>query len=399
MYEMRPKQTTTVITTDFDGFDGSYVCIIDKNVPRKYVEHILQKASLVLPIDGGESCKSLNVAQQLFQALQNNHVGCDAHLVAIGGGSLTDLVGFVGSTFCRGVRLSFVPTTLLAMVDASIGGKNGVNLMHAKNRVGTIYQPERVILQVDLLETLEELQFRNGLVEMLKHELIAGTTDFEADLESLLQRDKKSLIRAIEKSIMVKMKIVEASAKDPEARHLLNFGHTIGHAIEFLEKSQISHVHVHGRAAERELDAAKADAKNSSAANSQRLFTRNCSKADALAPSVLSGSASREHVLSHGQAVAIGIMAECALGALSQGEIQKIRTMVRSLGLPLKLSKQYSIHEWQEAIQQDKKNKNGRARYVLLERIGKPMGCHEVDEKKLHTVLEWVNYEFDRCRS
>ena len=157
---------------------------------------------------------------------------------------MLDLVGFVAATFQRGLPYYAVPTTLLAMVDASIGGKNGVNVLDVKNLIGTIYHPEKIFIDVSFLETLPYFEMQNGVVEMIKHALLDGHESvaiLEKDLERLLKKEKEVLIRAISKNVQFKKEVVEASAKTPRKRDLLNFGHTIGHALEALEGFTISH--------------------------------------------------------------------------------------------------------------------------------------------------------------
>lgn len=301
-----------------------------------------------IPIEGGELSKTRQMKEWIEDRLIEFGCGGDTCIIGVGGGALLDTVGFVAATFCRSVRFYSVPTTLLAMVDAAIGGKNGVNVGCAKNYIGTLYFPEKIYIDIKFLESLAIREMQNGAVEMAKHLLLVGRPEvekFQHSLSALIQKDKKTLTTAIYESIQIKMAIVKESEILPERRHLLNLGHTIGHAIEVLEHFS----------------------------------------------------------LSHGQAVAMGIIAECWLSyrlkMLSEEEYLFIEAFIRSIGLPLFLSQKYSVDAWTGAFKYDKKSKLCQPRFVLLQEIGKPLEkeglfCHQIDNDMLCSLCEWVNDQF-----
>lgn len=178
----------------------------------------------------GEAFKTRARKEKLEDMMLAKGLGRDTCVIGLGGGVITDLAGFVASTYCRGVPLILIPTTLLAMVDASIGGKNGVNTPAGKNLIGTFYRPEQILMDLSLLSTLPEKEILCGKAEMIKHALIA-----DADYLDEIELSEKS----IRKSIAIKQQIVAADEKEQGKRRLLNFGHTIGHAVEMHLK--ISH--------------------------------------------------------------------------------------------------------------------------------------------------------------
>jgi 3-dehydroquinate synthase len=189
----------------------------------------------------GESCKTVQEAVRFWDEL--DRMGCDrqACLVAIGGGALCDLAGFVASTYLRGISLVLVPTTLLAMVDAAIGGKNGLNGLRGKNRIGTTYLPKLTLIDPTLLTTLPDRQWTSGFAEVIKCAVLTGEESIgwlESHCEQLQLREPAAVDRAIEGAIATKVMRVEADLLDRTGyRAQLNFGHTLGHAIESLDRS------------------------------------------------------------------------------------------------------------------------------------------------------------------
>ncbi|MDA9271809.1 3-dehydroquinate synthase, partial [bacterium] len=200
--------------------------------------------ALLLACPAGEIHKTRETKQQLEDELLARQYGRDTCLIALGGGVVTDLVGFLAATYCRGLPVIYVPTTLLAMVDASIGGKTGVNTPHGKNLIGTFTQPQAVFMDINTLNTLPENEWHNGMAEMIKHSLIADATIFkllQQNVEKIIQRDAIFLIDMIHASCLIKKNIVEQDEQEQGLRQLLNFGHTIGHAIETIEHYRLSH--------------------------------------------------------------------------------------------------------------------------------------------------------------
>lgn len=185
----------------------------------------------LLEVDPGEESKTMDVASQLWTSMVE--LGADRHaeLVCLGGGMITDLGGFVAATFMRSVRCIYIPTSLLAMVDAAIGGKTGLNLNHTKNQIGTFTMPAAILICPGFLDTLPPNELRSGFAEMLKHGWLADADYFDA-LASIESLSPENLTPHIERSIRIKSDIVERDPKEEGERKHLNLGHTIGHAIE-----------------------------------------------------------------------------------------------------------------------------------------------------------------------
>ncbi|MBS0656411.1 MAG: 3-dehydroquinate synthase [Verrucomicrobia bacterium] len=297
----------------------SCVLIIENRVDASLLAPLQAQSTLCLTVSGGEAVKNLATYESLALRLIQEGIGSDCVIVACGGGATLDLAGFLAATYCRGVRLCFIPSTLLAMTDAAIGGKNGLDLHAIKNIIGTIYHPDLVIIDIDLLRSLPAVEMQNGLVEMAKHALLdnkASCDRFMKALPALKAKNKEALIAEIERSTSIKMRFVSEAILHPERRHLLNFGHTIGHAIESLEHFQCS----------------------------------------------------------HGQAVARGILVESYLAKLlsylPESEYQYIEALIRALELPMRLAS-FPHEQWLQALQRDKKADQGRPRFVLPREVGR----------------------------
>ena len=218
------------------------IIITDKNVNRLYGRSF-PKAHVVV-IKGGESRKNLKTVTRIYKKLIKLDVDRESFILGIGGGIVCDITGFVASTFMRGVNFGFIPTTLLAQVDASLGGKNGVNLKHYKNMVGLVRQPELVYYDLDVLKTLEPKEIKCGLSEVIKHAIIADKKLFDfivKNPEKIASLDKKTITRLIKSSIKIKLSIVNMDEEDHNKRRSLNLGHTLGHAIEAVSKGKVSH--------------------------------------------------------------------------------------------------------------------------------------------------------------
>lgn len=301
-------------------------------------------ASLYI-IPSGEKYKTREIKEQVENQLLEKKFGRDSCIIAIGGGVVTDLAGYLAATYCRGVPLVLIPTTLLGMVDASIGGKTGVNVPQGKNLIGTIYQPKKVMIDPSTLRTLPLSEIRNGIVEMIKHGLIADPYLFqflEEHCDQLLNLEPSALEKVIFESCRIKKEIVESDEKDNGMRRLLNFGHTIGHALECLTK----------------------------------------------------------YALPHGEAVAIGLLVESRL-ALQMGRFNphsflRIHSLLEKYSIPLKLPFKLSVLSVLEAMNLDKKSLKGNPRFVIIDEIGLPLSYHSayctaVDEKLLINALQWMN--------
>lgn len=293
----------------------------------------------------GEQHKTRQTKEQLEDQMLENELGRDTCLIALGGGVTMDIGGYLAATYCRGIPLIMVPTSLLGMVDACIGGKAGVNAPQGKNLLGSIYQPKKIFIDPSTLHTLPVNEFRNGLVEMTKHGLIADKNVFEyleTHCTEILALDNQVLEKAIYESCKIKMRIIEQDEKELGKRRLLNFGHTIGHALEQLSRFQ----------------------------------------------------------LSHGEAIAIGILVESylsvQLGYLDKKSLKRIHTLLSKFGLPLKLPGSFSFECMQKAMVMDKKSVKGIPRFVLLKEIGTALDfnstyCTYIDDAVLKNAIQWMN--------
>ena len=271
----------------------------------------------LLRITSGEINKNIDTCMQLWNALSDSVADRKSLLINLGGGVLTDLGGFVASTFKRGIDFINIPTTLLAMVDASVGGKTGVDLGVLKNQIGVINQPEMVLVAPKFLKTLEERQLQSGFAEMLKHGLIRSAS-YWAELKKLT--DFESLDQLIHDSVIIKNEVV---LKDPTEQHLrktLNYGHTLGHAIEshFLESEH-------------------------------------------------------KETLLHGEAIAIGMILEAYLSMRLTGLSELALSDVSETFLSRYEKVEFSLEDVKTIISLlkfDKKNSHGNTNFVLLKSIG-----------------------------
>ncbi len=200
----------------------------------------------ILEVEAGEEMKNIQTANQLWEILTEMQADRKALMINLGGGVITDMGGFVASTYKRGIEFMNIPTTLLSMCDASIGGKTGIDLMHYKNMVGTFTFPEQIFIYPKFLETLPFKELRSGFAEMLKHGLIADKIHWESLLQ-IQKLDAESIIPHITVSMKIKEEVVQKDFQEKNIRKTLNFGHTIGHAVESLFLNQGNPV-LHGEA-------------------------------------------------------------------------------------------------------------------------------------------------------
>ena len=293
------------------------VIITDENIKKIHLKKILDITGpqLVFSIPAREESKSREMKEKIEDFMLENSVDRNAVIIALGGGVMTDIAGFVASTYKRGIHYINVPTTLLAMVDASIGGKTGINTKHGKNLIGAIWQPEAIISDVDLLSGLPKEELISGMAEVIKIATMMDKKFFEF-LEKADLKNEDDLIKIIKKSSELKLKIVKSDERDNGKRNLLNFGHTIGHAIE------------------------------------------SCSK----------------YSIRHGYCVSIGIAIECRLSRnidiLKDEEYDKIICLLKNTGLPITIPK-FDIRCLLDAVKNDKKMMDGKLNMVMIEKIGK----------------------------
>ena len=215
--------------------------ISDRNVAPRYAQAALLSLTnagfspLLITVPAGETAKSMTQVQACYDQLAKHRLERKSFIVALGGGVVGDLAGFVAATYLRGIDFVQVPTTLLAQVDSSVGGKVGVNLKAGKNLVGAFYQPRLVLCDLEALKLLPPRQFRSGLAEVIKYGIIYDAALFkrlELNLLRVLRQDEDTLAEIVARCCQIKAEVVGQDEKESGLRAILNFGHTIGHAIE-----------------------------------------------------------------------------------------------------------------------------------------------------------------------
>jgi len=290
-----------------------------------------------LVLGDGEALKTLDSAARVFAALAAMKASRDAAIVALGGGVIGDLAGFAASCWMRGIAFVQMPTTLLAMVDSSVGGKTGVNLPQGKNLVGAFHQPRAVVIDTDTLATLADRELRSGLAEVVKYGAIADVDFFawlEAHATELLAREPAALAHAIATSCRQKAAIVARDETEQGERALLNFGHTFGHALEAV--------------------------------------------------------AGYGHLL-HGEGVAIGMCLASRLsarrGCAGAADAERLASLLRTLGLPTALPPGVSADALLAAMQLDKKAVSGNLRLILWRGVGKAEIATDVSAADVRELL------------
>ena len=319
--------------------DHAIIIIVDQNTHDLCLEYLittfpeLKKAEIIL-LPVGEENKVMEVCIQVWNAFSEYGFGRKDLVLNLGGGVVTDMGGFLSSVYKRGMDFIHIPTTLLGMVDASIGGKNGIDLPPFKNQLGTINPPKRVYVDLSFLNTLPEGEFYNGFAEMLKYGLIKDKVLFN-EIKDFSDEKDFHRIEIIEKCIQIKVNIVDGDLNENGERKLLNFGHTVGHGIEgyFL---------------------------------------------DSAAP------------ISHGHAVALGMCAEAYISMiredLSKDEYKEIENVLTRVYPFVKLN-DIDTNGIIELIHNDKKNEAGKIYTVLLQGIGSSTYHNELTEKELGEAL------------
>ena len=317
--------------------------IIDKKIFNN-IKSLKRKRNnvFVIQIVSNEKIKSFLSYSKIINFLLKNNIDRSSSIIAIGGGTIGDLCGFIASTILRGVRFIVIPTTLLSQVDSSIGGKNGINTSYGKNLVGTFYHPNLIIIDPNILKSLSMKQMRSGYAEILKYALINDNYFYKwlkLNHLKVLNKEKNYLIKSIEKSIRIKLKYIIADEREKlinsSSRAMLNFGHTFGHALEALNK-----------------------------------YNSN---------------------LTHGEAVSIGMAVASKIsyktGKLNKIELDDILNHLKIVGLPysnknLKNKKIYRL------INLDKKNINKKINLILLKKIGSAYYKRGLDIKKLKKLVK-----------
>ena len=296
----------------------------------------LQQDAVILP--DGEQFKTLDTCNLIFDALLKKHFNRTVTLVALGGGVVGDITGFAAACYQRGVHFIQIPTTLLAQVDSSVGGKTGVNHPLGKNMIGAFYQPRCVIADTTTLDTLDDRQLSAGIAEVIKYGLICDPEFFawlERNIEKLLARDHDALSHAIEVSCRIKAEIVAADERESGRRALLNLGHTFGHAVE---------------------------------------------------------TGTGYGAWLHGEAIAVGMLMAADLSArhgwLNENDLQRIRALLLRARLPVAAPEQISTREFLDLMAVDKKVLTGKLRLVLMKSMGDSVVTDQFDHKQLLDMLE-----------
>lgn len=326
------------------------ICIVtDSTVEGLYLDSVKEAlegrcrylTSFCFP--AGESSKTLDTVKQLYEYLISEHFERKDLLIALGGGVAGDLTGFAAATYLRGIRFVQVPTTLLAQVDSSIGGKTGVDFDSYKNMVGAFHQPSLVYINFQVLSTLTEDQFACGMGEILKHGLIKSSSYYEWLIEHISEideRDTDTLRHMVIESCKIKQSVVEKDPTEKGERALLNFGHTIGHAIEKVKS-----------------------------------------------PALL-----------HGQCVALGCVAAAYISykrqLLSTEEFYEIRDM--NVGFNLMFSvDDIDEQEILSITKADKKMEDGKVKFILLKKIGKAFMDTSVTDEEILEAIRFITYTED----
>lgn len=322
--------------------EGEQVFIVTDKVVAPLYLHGLRRAlagksvyEVILP--AGEATKNMDTITDLFDAMLNIPLDRSATVVALGGGVIGDMAGFAAACYQRGIAFIQVPTTLLAQVDSSVGGKTGVNHALGKNMIGAFHQPVRVVADCATLATLPPREFSAGLAEVIKYGLIDDPPFFawlEANMAALMQQDAAVLACAVERSCIAKARIVEQDERESGVRALLNLGHTFGHAVET--------------------------------------------------------ATGYSHWL-HGEAVAFGMLLaawmSARMGWLASAEVERVRTLLARANLPTEPSLEFSAKRIRQLMTLDKKVKAGHIRLVLLRGIGRAVLTDEYEEGALLAAL------------
>jgi 3-dehydroquinate synthase len=294
-------------------------------------------AVVAVEVPDGEAAKTLAVAAHGWNALLGAGLDRTSTVLALGGGAVGDLAGFVAATYMRGVNFVQLPTTVLAQVDAAIGGKTAIDHPRAKNLIGAFHQPRLVLVDPVVLTTLPDREFRSGLAEIVKHGIVLDAPyfdDLEGSLQPLLARDLSTLERIIGGSCRLKAAVVERDEREAEWRQVLNYGHTIGHALE--------------------------------AATGYERFT-------------------------HGEAVALGIVAEARLaqrlGLAASETAERQERLLGRVGLPTRTAA-VDTEAVLAAIGRDKKARDGRVPFVLAPAIGRFQLVYDVAMADVRSVIE-----------
>jgi 3-dehydroquinate synthase len=330
-----------------EGLAYRFAIITDKTVEylygKKLYEDFLNHDLLadIIAFPAGEKYKNRETKAWIEDRMLENNFARDSAVIALGGGVVGDMAGYVAATYTRGLPYVQIPTTLVACVDSSIGGKTAVDTPHGKNLIGSFHQPWRVYIDVETLSTLDEKEIREGLAEVIKYGVISDDSLFsyvENNLDKIFSYDHQALTHIVRRGCEIKARVVERDERESDLRKILNFGHTIGHAVENLS----------------------------------------------------------DYTVSHGQAISIGMVAEGELalemGLWKKEEQERLTALLEKAGLRTSLPDGSDIQDIIKTMKLDKKSRTGRIEMVLPETIGgmsrtQDGYAHKMDESFIEKVL------------
>ena len=330
-YDIHIEKSLLNSISDYIGDADKWMIITDKNVDKLYGERVIKalegKENYKFIIDPGEESKTFSTVGNILNEMIEKGLTRRSNIIALGGGVVGDIAGFCASIYMRGISFIQIPTTLLAQVDSSVGGKTGVNMPQGKNMVGSFYQPRAVIIDTDTLSTLPKRELVSGMGEIVKYGVIWDyefLNLIEENLEDIMNLEEEIMKKIIKKCCEIKAEVVSKDERELGVRKILNFGHTIAHAIESL--------------------------------TDYKRYT-------------------------HGEAVSIGMYYEALMakdfGYIDEEYFSKIESLIKRLGVCLDLS-EFSIESLREAMMKDKKNKDGKISFIL------PKGRGNVEEVLLN---------------
>jgi 3-dehydroquinate synthase len=320
-----------------------YGIVTDSHVNRLYgktLQDAMTDAGLnafVLEIPAGEPSKNMATVMEIAGKLLAAGADRRTMLIALGGGVVGDLTGFIASIYMRSVPYIQIPTTLVGQVDSAVGGKTAVDLPQGKNLLGTFYQPQAVFMDLSFLDTLPDKEFQNGLAEIIKYGIIEDEKLFqllEEEMEAVKSRDSGLLLKIIETCCRIKKSIVEIDEREQGLRRILNFGHTLGHAFEAVSDYQ----------------------------------------------------------LSHGEGVALGMVAAARLSVkmkyLPESELIRVEQVIAEAGLPIRLQASVDQQAVIDRLKVDKKKKDDVVHFVLIKKISLPFVNGSISDRMISNVLE-----------
>lgn len=310
-----------------------------KNLPLTAFDYFDGKKSKTFVIPAGEKSKSLKLAEDIYTAAIESGLDRKSAIFAIGGGVVGDLTGFVAATYLRGVPFVQIPTSLLAQVDSSVGGKVAVNHKLGKNLIGAFYQPKAVFIALDMLKTLPEREIKSGLGEIVKYGVISDPELFaylEENAQKILNLDDDVMEHVIARSCEIKADVVSKDEKESGLRRILNFGHTMAHAIE---------------------------------------------------------EATGYSKYAHGEAVAIGMIGAAhisrSLGRIDEATFERLQNLIDELGM-VSRAENCDVDEMFKAIFRDKKTINGKINWVLMDSIGKVSIVNDVPDDVVRSAFNYI---------